>query len=461
MSELAERYFEKALGAVKGRDYERAMLLLVEAIKLKPDFCEAWTVRGNLLHATERHFDAILHYDRALNIDERLHDAWNNRGIAFADIGMWAAAEDSFAKSIAQCDAIEPHMGLANMYCTLLRLPEAAAQYRAAIARGADADAHFNLGVTLLGMGQWAEGFREYECRWQNTPYPPRAYRNYPKWQGEDLTGKTILLYPEQGYGDEIMAQRFADTVVGAYDCSVILLARAPMLALSRWSWSCRRLRVAGMHDDVDQEADFSCPLLDVPMVMNMEPASIQRLPLKYLNARLSNTLYWRGRLATLPAGLNVGLCWSSGGHLNTARAAQQAKSIPLAWLKPLVMPGVNLISLQYPVEPILPDIPITDWMGDCHDFADTAALVDGLDLVISVDTSVAHLAGALGKPVWNFVRHSGYWPWLAPDAVPQGAEHSIWYPSMRLLRQQRLSDWQEPIGRATAWLKAKAEGRQ
>ena len=153
MSELADRYFENALGAIKGQDYNRAAGLLVEAIKLKPDFTEAWIVRGNVLHASERHFDAILHYDRALNINDKAHDAWNNRGIAMADLGMWMGAEDSFRKSAELLPALEPHMGLANMYCTLMQLPEAATEYRDAISAGAGADAHFNLGVTILGLG--------------------------------------------------------------------------------------------------------------------------------------------------------------------------------------------------------------------------------------------------------------------------------------------------------------------
>lgn len=462
MSELANRYFENALGAIKGQDYNRAEGLLVEAIKLKPDFSEAWVVRGNVLHAQERHFDAILHYDRALNINDKLQDAWNNRGFAFSDIGMWSTAEDSFRKSIALIDAVEPYMGLANMYCTLNRLPEAAAAYRAAIERGGGPDAHFNLGVTLLGMGQWKEGFREYEHRWLNTPYPPRAYRNYPKWQGECLDGKTILLYGEQGYGDEIMALRFAETVLHRYSCKVILMARGPMERLAR---TMRRpdLLVVSAQADQFWTADYSCPLLDVPMVLDIDwhSAWVNADRRKnYLHAEPADVEDWRHRLASLPPGLKVGLCWSSGGHLNTARSAQLAKSIPLPWLKGLALPGVNLISLQHDRRERMPDgLPIVDWMKDCHDFADTAALIEGLDLVISVDTAVAHLAGAMGKPVWNFVRSSGYWPWLTAEAAG-GPERSIWYSNMKLLRQPSLANWHEPIERCIGWLREELKAR-
>jgi tetratricopeptide (TPR) repeat protein len=457
VSELAEKYFEKALTAIRIRDYDRAAGLLVEAIKLKPDFTEAWVVRGNVLDALERSFDAILHYDRALGINDRLHDAWNNRGIAFANIGMWLSAEESFRKSAEILPALEPHMGLANMYCTLNRLEDAAAEYRAAISCGAGADARFNLGVTLLGLGKWSEGFDEYEYRWENTPYPPRAYRDYRKWCGEDLSHKRILLYGEQGYGDEIMALRFAETLAYRYPLSYVMVqARSPMLRLAG-EMQTINLRVVDGHGN--WQADYSCPLLEVPMVLGLTHNDVAASP--YLSAPYAadRALYdWRDRLDLLPPGLNVGLCWSSGGHLDTARAARLAKSIPLQWLKPLAMPGVNLISLQKPQES-LGDMPITDWMDECHDFADTAALIEELDLVISVDTAVAHLAGAMGRPVWNFVRYSGYWPWCTADVVGN-PEKAIWYPSMKLLRQPSLANWAEPIERATRWLTAETQKR-
>jgi Tfp pilus assembly protein PilF len=470
VSELAIRYFTKALERVKARDYDQALVLLVEAIKLKPDFCEAWVVRGNVLHAMERPFDALLHFDRAISINEQLHDAWNNRGICFADLGLWAGAEESFRTSAELCPSIEPHMGLANMFCTLNRLDEAASEYRKAIEYDPGSpEAHFNLGVTLLGQGKWDEGFPEYEWRWRNTPYPPRAFRDYPKWTGQDLSHKQILLYGEQGYGDEIMALRFALAVANRYAyANVVVQARAPMLRLARTlcpyapqrRWAMKFVVPPLMVVDPDFDPfpgkyDFSCPLLDVPMVLGLTPDRVScSVEGAYLEAVREKVDEWTKRLAALPAGLNVGLCWYSGGHLGTARAAQAAKSIPLHWLKPLDMPGVNLVSLQKdkPEPWAGRSFAMSDWMDECHDFADTAALIDALDLVISVDTAVAHLAGALGKPVWNLVRFSGYWPWLSPEAA-KDPELSIWYPDMTLVRQPSLANWQEPIERITSWL--------
>ena len=202
-------------------------------------------------------------------------------------------------------------------------------------------------------------------------------------------------------------------------------------------------------HDE-NPYAEYSCPLLDVPMVMGLTPDMVSHG--RYLSAPNHRLVEeWNARLPTDK--LNVGLCWSSGGHLNTAQAARHAKSIPLPWLKGLALPGVNLVSLQKPREAV-PDGFDIDLgpIDECHDFADTAALIEALDMVISVDTAVAHLAGALGKRVWNFVRYSGYWPWLTSEAAG-GPSHSIWYPSMRLLRQPSLANWDYPIKQAIAML--------
>src|SRR5262249_49154076 len=141
---------------------------------------------------------------------------------------------------------------------------------------------------------------------------------------------------------------------------------------------------------------------------------------------------------------------------LGVTKVGQQTKSIPWQWLEPLAMEGVNLVSLQKDVDE-RPAFPIDhDHITACHDFADTAALIETLDLVISGDTWVARLAGALGKPVWNFVRFSGYWPWLKANVIGEAPswEHSIWYPSMTLLRQPQLADWDTPIKQATARLR-------
>jgi Tfp pilus assembly protein PilF len=449
----AEQIFEQAILCVRGRDYDRALAYLVQAIGEDENLVEAWTLRGNILIAQERHFEALLHYDRALSIRPQAFDAWNNRGQALGCLGKWDEAELSFKRSISLMNTREPHLGLANMFCTLMRLEDAVEEYRKVVAMDDvfDHEAHFNLGITLLGLGQWKEGFQQYWHRHLNEDFQTAARRNYPEWKGEPLEGKTILLYPEQGYGDEIMIARFAARMsLDNPHTTVILEARAPFARLVR---TMHRKKIVVRGDPYPDGIDYSCAMMDLPLRLGMEPASVPRpqsylkVPDGILRCRFAEMLS-----DEIPSGFNVGLCWTSGRHLSAATTARQMKSIPIHKLAGLAIQGVNLISLQKPAEPTPPEMRVYDWTDELHDLADTAALISALDLVITVDTAVAHLAGALGMPVWNFVRFSGYWPWLAPGNDP---EHSIWYPSMRLLRQTALNDWAGPIATAERDLRA------
>jgi hypothetical protein len=298
------------------------------------------------------------------------------------------------------------------------------------------------LGVTLLGLGQWEEGFREYAARHENSPYPARARRRWLTWQGEDLFGKTILLYPEQGLGDEIMALRFANSLSGwPAGCRVIVEARAPLYRLVS---GMPFVTVIPKDAEPPCDIDFSCPILDVPGITGISPATIPCAEGYLPSPRAS----WIDD--ALPKGFRVGLCWSSGQRplQPETESSYRMKSIPLEWLKPLADTGAVLISLQkgHSDHATMDRLGIYDWgMSDVQDFQDTADLMSAFDLVISVDTSVAHLAGALGIPVWNFVRFNGYWPWLRDNNL------TPWYSTMRLYRQPSMADWNEPINRAAA----------
>src|SRR5579871_4485484 len=233
----AEQIFELGVGALKAREFGRAQDLFVQAIKVKPDLPEAFALRGVCLLRQQRAFDALLHFDRALALNPDASDVWNNRGIAFSDIGMWESAEACFRRSLALHRSVEPHMMAGGMYAHLMRLDEAEREFRAALAIEPDLlDSHLKLGVVLLGLGRWDEAFAHYAARWLDTPFPPRAYRLFPKWQGEDLAGKTILLYAEQGYGDELMSLRFVEPV-RALGARVVLEVRPSVLRLAQAAW--------------------------------------------------------------------------------------------------------------------------------------------------------------------------------------------------------------------------------
>lgn len=431
----ASFYFERALLSVKTRDYEAASRDLVEAIKLDPELIEAWVVRGNICIAQGRPFDGLLHYDRALQIKPEAADLWNNRGLAFTDIGSWANAEVSFRESIKRRDAVEPRMNLGNLYAGMMRLADAATEYRHAIEfEPGNYEAHLNLGVTLLGLGLWEEGFREYYARHRGTVYPSQWQRDYVPWQGEDLDCKSILLYPEQGLGDEILFAQSYFWLRRRYPGARITLAsRTPLRPVLS------SLQGYGNHD-------YACSTIDVVGLLGLTPLSLPAFE-PYASVPLSYARKWRG---SLPVGTKIGLCWESGQRpLQPDTAATSAnKSIPLAMFGDILRtPGVTFVSLQkeHRDQALARDFGLFDPMGNVYDFGDTAAVIGELDLVISVDTSVAHLAGAMGKPVWNLVRFAGYWPWLSPAAAGDD-RLSIWYPSMTLYRQPALFDWATPL---------------
>jgi Tfp pilus assembly protein PilF len=437
MAGVAEKFLEKALLAIKDRDYARAEGLLVEVIKLKPDLTEAWVLRGNVRMVQDASFDALLHYDRVLQFDDKLHDAWNNRGIACGNIALWDMAIDSLQKSAEIMPCMSPYINMASIYCSRNMLVEAEACYRKAIAFAPEnLEGHTNLGITLLGQGKWKEGWEEYYARHDNTAYQMRSRRIHKTWQGQSLKGKTILLYPEQGLGDEIMFMRFAVLMKERCEAERVILESMPPL-----------LRLAGTVEGVDRTAiknetdpegvDYSCAIMDVPGILDIGPDDLP-VKINYLKVPM------KAEAPKVPSGMNVGLCWESGQRplQPDAKATGHNKSIPLEMFRPMTKLGINLISLQKdnPEPRLAKEFGIIDYMKNVTDLADTAALIKQLDLVISVDTAVAHLAGALGKPVWNFVRFSGYWPWL--DAWRE----TKWYPSMRIYRQPTNFVWHTPI---------------
>jgi tetratricopeptide (TPR) repeat protein len=398
---------------------------------------EAWILRGNVCALQERYLEAVLHYERALSIDENLYDAWNNLGTACNNLGMYATAADAFRRAILAHDSWEPHVGFANMYTSLMDLQQAEEQFARALELDNCTERHFQLGCVQLGQGKWKEGFRGYAYRWLDNPQVPLARRALPQWEGEDLTGKSIVLYPDQGYGDVIMCMRFAVDYLKAE--RIVLQMPAPLTEIARASLP--NVEVIPMHGTVPW-ADYSCALLDVPMVLGLGWDEIGHAP--YLKAGAQRASAWRRRL---PPGFNVGVCWMSGGHFSTTLSIQRMKSVRVEMLRAFKQDGVNLVSLQKPVmEKVPADLGLIDYMDEIDDFADTAALVEALDLVISVDTAVAHIAAAIGKPTWNLVRFSGYWPWLSPDVC--GPDRSIWYDCMRLYRQPRGGDWEQPVQR-------------
>jgi hypothetical protein len=326
-------------------------------------------------------------------------------------------------------------------------LDEAMAATRQAIRIKPDyAEAYNNLGVLLTEVRQLPEALASYDRALAIRP--DYADCHLPRWQGEDLGGKTILIHGEQGLGDTLQFMRFVPEVK-ALGANVVLELDRSLVRLAGTLDGAEAIITTG--DDIPR-VDCCCPLMSLPKMFKTDAGNMaSRVP--YLRADPGAAKTWKERLATYSQ-LRIGLRWAGGPGFSRPRVDGArtnrafARSMTLAHLAPLAsLDDVVLVSLQKGAaskqlqESVLqsalqPVLPVMDWTGEIGDFADTAALVDALDLVISVDTSVAHLAGALGKPVWLLNRFDCSWQGL----IDRG--DSPWYPTMRIFRQPKPGDW-------------------
>ncbi len=438
-----------------------------EAVRLAPGYARAHYNLGTALAHLGQHEQAFGAFSSVLSLEPGNTSALNGLGVSALALGdpvTAAKALEDAARSSPQ--TAEIHNNLGNALKALDRLDEAEARCRHALdlmpeyvdalnslgstltaqgrhdeaerafARAAElrpdyAEARANLGMTLLRRGEYGPGWAEYEHRWQanNLPFPRF---DLPLWRGEDAPGKTLVLYAEQGFGDTIQFIRFAAAIADR-GLTVIAEVPAPLAGLARSVKGVDRVVAVG---DPVPKADFQLPMMSAPHVLD------DTLPdgRPYMTVAPDLCERWRPRLAGLP-GVKVGLVWAGNSALGLSKGGlvDRQRSLRPELLAPLLaVPGCSLVSLQ-----LGQSIPgVADWTAELTDFSQTAALIMGLDLVIAVDTSVAHLAGALGKPVWVLSRFDGCWRWgISGDASP-------WYGSLKLYRQTRRGRWDEVVAR-------------
>ncbi len=454
----------EALERLDRRD--EALASYGRAIAAAPGLIQAHYNRGNLLLALDRPAEAIASFDAALALVPGHAAAACNRATALRALGRLDAALAGYEQALADeprmVQAMVNRASLLAMHGHHQAALEGYAQAKDVYAD--NADVHWNEALCRLASGDFAGGWRAHEWRWQ-TAALRAGHRVYPQplWLGETpLVGRTILLHAEQGFGDVLQFCRYAPLVAasaaqdatqgGAQQANVILEVPATLARLIRSMPGPQRVVASTA---APPAFDLHCPLLSLPLALG---TTLETIPatVPYLFADPDQARAWRIRLAAL-AGLRVGLVWA--GNPRTADPATTAidrrRSMPLSRLAPLgAVPGVSFVSLQKgsraaeaKVPP--PGLVLHDWTDELWDFADTAALVDGLDLVISVDTSVVHLAGALGKPVWVLNRYDACWRWL------HGRTDSPWYPTARLFRQPGFGDWDSVIEEVVAALRA------
>jgi hypothetical protein len=300
-----------------------------------------------------------------------------------------------------------------------------------------DADFHWNAAIAYLMTGRFDEGWREHEWRWQAQASRAKhlLVNDDRQWTGEeDLSGKTVLLFAEQGFGDSFQMLRYVP-IVAERAKRVLLHLPVGLHGLALTSNLAPGVTSLPPGEKLP-EFDLYSPLMSLPLAFRSDEETIPRA-IPYLKADPAKAATWRRRLEAANGRLTVGFVWSgSATHANDAN-----RSMTLANLRDRLPSNAFLVSLQKQVRDADRSIldswqEMHDWGGDLEDFDDTAALIESLDLVVSVDTSVAHLAGALGRPLWVMLPHSPDWRWMLER------DDSPWYPTARLYRQESPGDW-------------------
>lgn len=435
---------------------EDAASSLRQALALDPDSAEAANVLGNAMLAQGDPATAIECYRQALTLRPQYPEARNNLGSALRSIGCLEEAEAELASAVR----LRPNYAsaLANLGLVLqerARYGEALDMYDRAIAADpAHATARGNRAMLLLLLGRLREGFAEYEWRWRMPGFatPRREFRR-PPWAGDDLAGRTLFVHAEQGLGSAIQFARYAG-LLAAKGGRVLLECQPPLYRLFESSLV-RRDRTVAVVLKAARPPPFDChaPLMSLPHLLGTTIGSIPA-DVPYLSARPADIVAWRQRLLDQPRP-RIGLVWAG----NRKHENDHNRSMPARLLTPLVERSpASFFSLQVPVSPgdlsSFPPGRLTDVAPALGDFAETAAVIENLDLLISVDTAAAHLAGALGKPVWLLLPYVPEWRWLLER------DDSPWYPTMRLLRQRKVGDWRELIERVSTALQSWQSGR-
>ncbi|WP_258397072.1 tetratricopeptide repeat protein [Paraburkholderia unamae] len=441
-----------ALTLMREARTDEAEATLARALALDPHDVGALLNQGVLMWRLGRLAAAEAAYRTLLDRWPDHVAAWNNLGLLYKDMNRLPDSEAACRRALALDDGIaEVHNNLGNALWQLGRVEASIEAYRRALALRPDyAAARANLALPLLCLGAYEEAWPLYEARHEpsigegGVARPPVPY---PQWRGESLAGKSILVWPEQGLGDSLQFCRYVP-MVKALGAAQVSVACAPALA-RLFETLAGADRVIPLNGEGRIEGhDYWCLTMSLPMRFGTTLATIPaRAP--YLHARDDEAQAWRARL---PAGaLKVGLVWA--GHPREDQAASNAidqrRSLDARSFAPLLRtPGVTFVSLQLgaTTRPQIADLPAEarpfDPMDDVRDFADTAAIVANLDLVITVDTSMAHLAGALGKPVWVLSRYAACWRWL------KNRDDSPWYPTARIFRQSTRDAWGDVLQR-------------
>ena len=435
---------------------EAALVAYQHAIELRPDAAQSYAVRGAAHQELRRFAEAIVDYETAIKLSPSVAMLYNNLGNVLKEVGRHEEAAVRLTQAIElQPNDAQAYNNLGVVLLQMRRLTEAHACFTQATTLNAElVDARWNRALASLALGDYANGWQDYETRLHPSKFSGVNLRTYdrPKWTGvEPLVGKTIFVVAEQGLGDTIQFCRYLP-LLAQLGAKVIFESQPQLVGLMKAMPGLSQVLPAFLSQDQIPAHDFYCPLMSLPLAFQTTLSTVPAYP-NYLKADPEKTALWSARLGP-KLRPRVGLVWSGGFHPAQPEVwvINKRRNMALASLARLKAVEADFYSLQkgQPAEGELTDLLNQAWEGpalldcadDLKDFSDTAAMIANLDLVVSVDTAVAHLAGALGKPTWMLSRFDSCWRWL------DGREDTPWYPTMTLFRQITPGDWDEVVGR-------------
>jgi tetratricopeptide (TPR) repeat protein len=425
---------------------DQALIAIRQALRLAPDHALALNNGASLLSSDLKlPQEALPLLEHALRLNDHDGTAWNGMGYALVELRRY----DDALLCLERALQLQPGMALAlynqgNALQYQNRLESAMRSYDAALAQQPDlVDAHFAQSACRLLAGDLAQGLQQYEWRWRKPAYLTLAQQyTQPRWLGDTpLQGKTILVYAEQGLGDTLQMVRYIAPLVARGARAILQVQEALLPLLDDIGGA----TVIGKQQALPPH-DLQIPLMSLPLTLGPQFDAIP-VDVPYIHADTLRSAQWQSRLGSASAP-RVGLAWAG----NPKHDNDSQRSIPLRKLRRLLQPGFEFIPLQRDLGAaerlqLASEPGLRSHAAAQTDFAETAALVAQLDLVICVDTSIAHLAGAMGKRVWLLLPFAPDWRWMLER------QDSPWYPTMRLFRQQHAGDWDEVLERVHAAL--------
>lgn len=436
-------------------ELQKALEAFDTALRVKPDYAEPLFHRGVVLADLGRPAEALESYDRALKLMPNFAEAHAGRGLALRELRRPAEALAAYDRSLAlKPGQVDVHNSRGVVLQEMTRLDEALASFERALAMKPDyAKAHLNKAYILLLKGELAKGWELLEWRFTQfkSPFPK------PHWKGdESLEGKTVLVHADEGIGDAVMFSRYAKPLK-ALGARVILEVQKPIAGLLAGLEGADAVIARG---EPRPQFDHHLPMLSLPYALRQTVPSVPR-PASYLRADEEKARSWGARIGDTRK-LKVGLAWAGGTHFGKTGWGihNEKRNVPLELISGILNPlDAEFYSLQKGEEAeselrqrrdaLWPRGNLHNFMDDNRDFSDTAAIMAHLDVVVSVDTSVVHVAAALGKPVWLLLGFAHDWRWL------QDRDDSYWYPSVKLYRQGAQLDWGAVLQRVAADLAA------